>query len=169
MGATRDPATDQPALIPNDRPPTHELVRADLVRRQAFGEQKYGVALHACNGRNSLQDAYEESLDRTVYLYLKNALIEREEMERELAFATRTVGALVKLITDSDTPIGGALRLTGRRYTMDEVMGMVAEQLAQDDARQADPATGTPYDAERHTAEEFARMQSLALEAGAGC
>lgn len=51
--------------------PLVEAVENDICNRDASGELKYGTRLQPFNGRDSLQDAYEEALDLTVYL--KNA------------------------------------------------------------------------------------------------
>lgn len=52
--------------------PTQMLVKAmlvvDIKKRDAAGERKYGTRLQPFNGRNSLQDAYEEALDCMVYM-----------------------------------------------------------------------------------------------------
>lgn len=48
----------------------------DMHARRAFGKRKYGTPLQAYNGRDPLQDAYEEALDLCVYL--KQALEERK-------------------------------------------------------------------------------------------
>lgn len=48
----------------------------DLRARTALGVERYGRPLQAHNGRNALQDAYEEALD--LVQYLKQALLERE-------------------------------------------------------------------------------------------
>lgn len=45
-----------------------ERVIADLSQRKESGTRKYGQPLRAFNGRNALIDAYQESLDLTVYL-----------------------------------------------------------------------------------------------------
>lgn len=80
----------QPAPIPNDKPAlwpmviedfenycTKELIRktphlssviADMNSRDQFGRKKYGVPLQMHNGRNAINDAYEELLDGAVYL-----------------------------------------------------------------------------------------------------
>lgn len=52
-------------------------VVADIQARTAEGVKKYGRPLQPHNGRNALQDAYEEALD--LCQYLKQALMEREE------------------------------------------------------------------------------------------
>lgn len=66
---------DQPAPIPNDQVPVWELVKEDMTKRNVFGISKYGVPLQAFNGRDVLQDAYEEALDLCVYL--RQAIEER--------------------------------------------------------------------------------------------
>lgn len=47
---------------------TVDMVIADLKERKKAGKKKYGVAHQWDNGRNHILDAYEESLDQTVYL-----------------------------------------------------------------------------------------------------
>jgi hypothetical protein len=44
------------------------LVVADMRERDEQGAKKYGVHLQAGNGRRHLVDAYQEALDKTVYL-----------------------------------------------------------------------------------------------------
>jgi hypothetical protein len=51
------------------------LVRRDLEERERLGIERYGTPLRPHNGRNALQDAYEEALD--LACYLKQALIEQ--------------------------------------------------------------------------------------------
>lgn len=46
--------------------------------RDRIGRERYGVPLTAHNGRDALQDAYEEALDQSVYL--KQAMVERDAM-----------------------------------------------------------------------------------------
>ena len=58
----------QPDPIPNDSKPVWELVIEDMKKRDTFGRKKYGTPLQINNGRNFLQDAYEELLDLIVYL-----------------------------------------------------------------------------------------------------
>lgn len=53
-------------------------VMMDLAARVAKGAQQYGEPLTTNNGRDALQDAYEEALD--MCLYLKQALCERKEL-----------------------------------------------------------------------------------------
>lgn len=54
--------------------PVFPAVIADLQEREKLGIKKYGQALHTENGRDALKDAYQESLDQT--LYLKQRLME---------------------------------------------------------------------------------------------
>ena len=56
------------------------LVLADLEQRVAKGAAEYGEPLTTHNGRDALQDAYEEALDQA--LYLRQALEERGAMAR---------------------------------------------------------------------------------------
>jgi len=65
---TRDPETDQPLPIHNANEYVQEMVITDLHARMQHGIRKYGTALQAGNGRDMLQDAYEEVLDLAVYL-----------------------------------------------------------------------------------------------------
>jgi hypothetical protein len=72
-------------------------VRADLVERERLGIERYGTALYPHNGRDALQDAYEEALD--MCQYLKQALVEkgaataplrtRQEVDAEIAERVR--------------------------------------------------------------------------------
>lgn len=66
----------QPDPIPNDRPHSWQLVMRDMMERDSFGLRKYNVHLQPHNGRDTLQDAYQEALDLCVYL--RTALFERD-------------------------------------------------------------------------------------------
>ena len=65
---------NQPNPKPNDGTPIAELVIADIQERARLGRERYGTPLQAFNGRNALQDAYEEIMD--ALLYLRQALEE---------------------------------------------------------------------------------------------
>lgn len=65
----------QPVPKNNNNLPTWEIVVEDMIKRDVMGRSKYGTPLQPFNGRNSLQDAYEEVLDLAVYL--KNAILEQ--------------------------------------------------------------------------------------------
>ena len=59
---------DQMLPLHNDNPEIHRLVAADIEARRQLGIRRYGTPLQAHNGRNALQDAYEEVLDLACYL-----------------------------------------------------------------------------------------------------
>ncbi len=75
----------QPLPIHTDEVPTVDTVISDLDTRKQMGIKKYGVALQPSNGRDSLQDAYEEVLDLCVYI--KNEIRHRESLSADLASA----------------------------------------------------------------------------------
>ena len=52
------------------------MVLADLTNRALEGKLKYGEPLLANNGRDALQDLYEELLDAA--MYIKQAMVERD-------------------------------------------------------------------------------------------
>lgn len=60
----------------NSNPDMWVIVIKDMASRNNFGKEKYGVGLKPFNGRDTLQDAYEEALDLAVYL--RTALYERD-------------------------------------------------------------------------------------------
>ncbi|MGL5283731.1 MAG: hypothetical protein ACRC8W_18680 [Plesiomonas shigelloides] len=69
-------ATLQPQPTPHGSgDPILGMVLADLTNRALVGKEKYGEPLKAHNGRNALQDAYEEALD--MCMYLRQALEEQ--------------------------------------------------------------------------------------------
>lgn len=89
---------DQPAPIPNDEVIVQREVISDLEDRLAHGIREYGTGLQPFNGRNSPLDAYEEELDKLVYM--KTWVIERERIIaafKEIAAASRkgTVGSII--------------------------------------------------------------------------
>ncbi len=89
----------QPAPKPNDLPSMHDLV-AEFIERQAgdaswkhpllnalrerktVGFLTYGTPLQPFNGRDALQDAFEELLDATVYL--RQAVYESNHAEQKM-------------------------------------------------------------------------------------
>ena len=62
--------------MPNATTPIWDLVIADMKTRDHVGRQRYGTPLQAHNGRDALQDAYEEAMDLAVYL--RQAIEERK-------------------------------------------------------------------------------------------
>ena len=75
MSETRE-NDSQRTPVPNHNQPIADLVCADIQHRAEHGQRKYGVKLQAGNGRNALQDAYEEALD--LCHYLKQRLVEEQ-------------------------------------------------------------------------------------------
>lgn len=69
----------QPKPIKNKNPHIVDLVVKDMKERKKQGIKTYGVALQAFNGRDALQDAYEEALDLAIYL--KQAMEERKKQK----------------------------------------------------------------------------------------
>ncbi len=69
----------QPDPIQNEGQAIWHLVIADMKARDALGRQRYRTPLQAFNGRDALQDAYEEALDLAVYL--RQAIEERKEQK----------------------------------------------------------------------------------------
>lgn len=66
---------EQPPPKRNDTTPIVTLVKQDLDERMRKGVETYGMPLRAWNGRDALQDAYEEALD--LCCYLRQAIAER--------------------------------------------------------------------------------------------
>lgn len=66
----------QPLPIATGHPIAHHMVQFDLEKRLQIGIERYGQPLQPGNGRDSLQDAYEEILDLAVYI--RNELYERD-------------------------------------------------------------------------------------------
>lgn len=58
----------QPLPTSNDGVSIWQLVLRDMYLREQVGMMRYGMPLQPFNGRDSLQDAYEEALDLVVYL-----------------------------------------------------------------------------------------------------
>lgn len=58
----------QPLPVGNSEVDTQSVAVTMILRRRALGVQRYGQPLQPNNGRDSLWDAVEESLDQFVYL-----------------------------------------------------------------------------------------------------
>lgn len=59
---------DQPMPVPNDHPPIHDLVAAEIMQRKEIGISRYGTPLQPFNHRDSGRDMEEEVYDLAVYL-----------------------------------------------------------------------------------------------------
>lgn len=64
----------QPMPTINTAEDIKSAVIRDIELRRELGIKRYGTALQPNNGRNALQDAYEEALD--LAMYLKQRLVE---------------------------------------------------------------------------------------------
>lgn len=64
------------------RQSVQDKVIQDMVARKRVGLEEYGTLLYSHNGRDALQDAYEEALD--LCCYLKQALMERDSRDFEV-------------------------------------------------------------------------------------
>lgn len=73
---------EQPQPKKNNNSYIADLVIEDMKARKELGIERYGVALQSFNGRNALQDAYEEQLDQIIYT--KQWMIEKEVLKKEL-------------------------------------------------------------------------------------
>ena len=67
---------DQVLPTKNDLPFVQDAVIADIEARKQVGIERYGTPLQPFNGRDALQDAYEEAID--LAMYLKQLIIERD-------------------------------------------------------------------------------------------
>lgn len=81
MSETRDPERDQPLPVPGQQNVQDAMVAA-IRQREQFGKAKYGTSLMTHNGRDALQDAWEESAD--LFAYLTQALLERNAAQDTL-------------------------------------------------------------------------------------
>ena len=65
---TKQRPGDQPLPVKNDLPCIQDRVIADIEARKQVGISRYGTVLQPHNGRDPLQDAYDEAMDLTIYL-----------------------------------------------------------------------------------------------------
>ncbi len=70
-------------------------VLADLTQRAEAGKEKYGTNLMTENGRDALQDAYEEMMDAA--MYLKQALLEKRKNEERVV---KLLNAILEVTSD---------------------------------------------------------------------
>jgi hypothetical protein len=73
---TKQRPGDQPLPEVNGSQFIQDMVIADIEARKQVGIQRYGTALQAHNGRDALQDLYEELIDAA--MYVKQLMVERD-------------------------------------------------------------------------------------------
>lgn len=73
---TKQRPGDQPLPTVNDETDIQSLVMADIRERREVGISRYGTALQPFNGRDPLQDLYEELIDAA--MYTKQLMVERD-------------------------------------------------------------------------------------------
>lgn len=71
---------DQPLPVINDHTDIQSMVIADIEARRQVGISRYGTALQPFNGRDALQDLYEELIDAA--MYIKQVMVERAEQNQ---------------------------------------------------------------------------------------
>lgn len=105
---------DEPAPVPNEQPAVWEEVIQDMYNRNDVGICRYGTPLQPFNGRNALNDQYQEELDRIVYL--KQHLIEYEWLMEQL----KTIYDAMFVFNGSDKKVMllalGIMREIGNRF-----------------------------------------------------
>lgn len=111
-------ATPEPMSRPGYREVFPEIVK-DLEARSSLGTDKYGFPLSSHNGRNALNDAYQEALDQAQYL--KQALMEQEStLEDSVTAWARNVGLLDVITPESQL---GRLRDEGDEWIAEVLKG----------------------------------------------
>ena len=91
---------DQPLPTPNNRPDIQSMVIADIAARREVGISRYGTALQAFNGRDALQDLYEELLDAC--MYIRQVVEERGTYKADAEPRGDKAEALLRDLTNPD-------------------------------------------------------------------
>ena len=113
----------------NGAPAVVDLVKSDLDERDRVGTETYGVRLQPGNGRDALQDAYEEALDQA--LYLKQAIEERRRNGswREAFMMLRdAVNTAFESYSGGDRPMAPPVWLTRLTIEADRIHERVSGQ-----------------------------------------
>lgn len=111
---TKQRSEDQDLPEPNDHYYAHDLLVEDIMARQRLGIKRYGVGLQPFNGRDTLQDAYDEVLDLAVYL---RALKSAAEADREV---------LVKRVAEA---MGQKVMEVDGQFTFDDLAEAAVDTL----------------------------------------
>lgn len=94
MSDVRDPRFDQPLPKINENPSIQDMVIQDIEERKRIGLAKYGTLLQAGNGRDMLQDAYDEVIDLAIYL---RGEIEERRKNEEVTITQRVLALAEEL------------------------------------------------------------------------
>lgn len=81
---------EQNKPVKNNNSPIVGLVMKDLADRMVKGVETYGTPLQANNGRDAMQDLYEELLDACCYI--KQVIEERNKFLSSYQTKTQTYG-----------------------------------------------------------------------------
>jgi len=81
---------DLEATCPEEE--VYTVLQIDIEARVQKGKREYGKRLRAENGRNPLQDAYQETLDQI--LYLRQAMAEGRDVEAQYWGAVKTAAQI---------------------------------------------------------------------------
>jgi hypothetical protein len=104
----------QPDPVPTGGQPVWQMVIDDMYARDHLGRERYKTPLQAFNGRDPLQDAYEEALDLAVYL--KQAIVERDaRAKQDPPPPGRRRGLARRLVLLAGGVLGGLLSRQRRR------------------------------------------------------
>lgn len=117
-----------PMPIPNDQPSIHDLVVKDVQDRKELGLRRYGSLLQTGNGRNALQDLYEELLDAACYA------------RQRLAEEPRPATVAAPPSTQRDAPVALAIECTTCSDRYASLVNAVAHETLS-----GERCTGTSY------------------------
>lgn len=122
---TKQRPGDQELPEVNDQPGVQDLVIADIEARKQVGIERYGTVLQPFNGRKTLVDAYEESLDQTVYL---RSLVQMQRARREtlVAVAANVLEARIAPIFKGATGLKVATEMA--EAVVDSILDAVASE-----------------------------------------
>ena len=79
--------TEEPMPAKNDERAIWDLVIDDMKQRDEIGQERYKTRLQPFNGRNSLNDLFQELLDAVAYV--RQSIVERQEMIDTLKLYTK--------------------------------------------------------------------------------
>lgn len=107
------------------------LVIVDMMARDRMGRQKYGTPLGAFDGRRSLVDAYQETLDQAVYL--RKAIAELPEGAPSLDSPMAPPGTMAAVVDALQSASSAGQVLGARLNSIESKLHDVARDLGYDD------------------------------------